>query len=175
MGMEKKSKNILLDGIIIIIALIVALNIHKNNVNEKNKLIQEKGSELNKNAVLGEIAGLEGKIGSYKSQVNRNAPDSSRIISVINKMAQESGIKVDSIRPQQKQSLDFYIEDKYALSFMAYDYHTLGKFIHRLETNPDFFFVVEEVSLREQAGQAAGPENKLQISAQVVLSAIFLN
>jgi hypothetical protein len=175
MEREFKSKNILIDGIIIIVALIVALNLHHSNEAKKKSLFQEKTGELNKNAVLGEIASLEKMIGSYKSQVNKNPDDSSRIISVINSIAQQAGVTINSTRPEQKQASAFFTKDRYALNFTAKDYHALGNFISRLETNTAFFLTVENISLQKQALASSGDENENQISAQITVSALFLN
>lgn len=173
MNQDSRSKNILLDGIIVIVALVVAWNIYNGNVNKKKALTEEKRIEQEKNEVLQEIVTLEGKISSYKAQINKNVSDSSRIIGVINSLAQASGIKINSIRPEQKINKDFYSLEEYGLSFNIYDYHTLGKFISKLETSQDFFFVIDNVGLQEQSLGTTG--DAVEILVQMRIGIIFIN
>lgn len=173
MNQDSRSKNILLDGIIVIVALVVTWNIYNANVNKRKSLFEEKETAQKKNEVLRQIVALEGKIDSYKVQINKNPPDSAKILNVINTMAQAAGVKLSSIKPEQRISKDFYSQDKYSLSFQVYDYHTLGKFISKLESNPDFFFAVDNVALQEQALVTTG--NMPEIIVQLSVSALFIN
>ncbi len=140
-----KYKNRILNSAIIIIALIIAGNIYKNQSLKAGQLLEKKEMETKKNAVLGNISRLEKKFSAYKKFVNKK--DISAVINTINNIARESGVKINSIKPQPELEEADYIKYPFLLAVNAKDYHSLGGFISKLESSPDIY-AVENINIR---------------------------
>ena len=136
--MLNKYKNLLLNVLIIIVAGIIAGNIYKAQSLKVVSLERQKDAETKKNEVLGDISGLEKKIGSYKEFINKK--DIASIINTINRIAQESSVKITAIKPQREIGEDRdYLRYPFVLTVDAGDYHALGKFIAKLESSADIY------------------------------------
>jgi Tfp pilus assembly protein PilO len=144
---ENSGKNNLnfLSAIIIVVAVIVAYNIFKNQNQQIDKLKSQAETETKKNVVLKEISQIEKKIASYKVLLARK--DASSVMNNLQNMARESGAKIESIRPSTEQRLAEYIKVPFSLSVRVPNYHALGRFISKVEGSKDVY-MVENVDIR---------------------------
>jgi Tfp pilus assembly protein PilO len=149
MAIETKSKNILLNFIIIVVALVIAFNfIYKKQEQELQNLMAQKEAELKKNAVLENIVRLEGNIDNYKNLLPQK--DVSQTITSINDLAREAKVKIVSIKPLPADQVSTaYAKSSFDVSVSAPTYHVLGKFISSLESYQDVF-IVEFVDISSQ-------------------------
>lgn len=152
-------KNYILNIIIIGLVLIIAMNIHKNQTKNIALLRETKKLEIRKNAVLGDIAQSEEKIRVFKDAVNKK--DISSTMNTVSNIAKDLSIKIISFKPQSERNYTFYVKYPFDLSISAPDYHSIGKFISKLENHPDIY-TVDRISIRPLLARGEGaPTHKL--------------
>ncbi|MCM8795762.1 MAG: type 4a pilus biogenesis protein PilO [Candidatus Omnitrophica bacterium] len=177
--MDFKYKNQLVNIFIIILGLIVASNIYKTQDKIMQTLKTEKEEAVKKSGILGEIKQLEKKINVYKKYLTKKDP--LILTNNINNFAQESGVKIISVRPEGEIEYPAYIQYSFSLVISASDYHKIGSFISKLENSVDIYIIeslniessnflrsTEQTEARQiEAGQTE------EINATLVLSTIF--
>jgi Tfp pilus assembly protein PilO len=150
-GALSKYKNVFVNIAVVLVSLFIAFNfIYKKQQAEMAVLQEKKQTEEKKNVVLDNISLLEKKIDAYTVLLAKK--DASAVISSINEMAKASGVKIVSIRPGQEQQASDYMKSSFDLSLQVDSYHTLGKFISRLESYRDVY-VVDSVEIRPDQGK----------------------
>ncbi|MEW6101457.1 MAG: hypothetical protein AB1481_04100, partial [Candidatus Omnitrophota bacterium] len=102
-----KYKNLILNILFLILALLIANNIYKKQVREIGKIRSQKENEIKKAEVLKEIVGLDKKLGAYRSLFTIR--DSSEVVANINALAGEYDININSIRPEPEQRMARFI------------------------------------------------------------------
>jgi len=142
----EKYKNKILNVLVVIIAIFIANNIYKNQTALIMSLNKAKDMEEKKNLVLGQISELEKKFKVRKDFINNK--DISLSINNINGIAQELGVKINAIRPQEKRDYPLYTKYPFDLSLNFKDYHQLGTFISRLESHQDIY-IIEKINIRK--------------------------
>ncbi len=148
-------KNKILNIAIVIIALIIANNIYKAQANAVALLRENKDVELKKNALLGDVKASEDKMNTYKDAINKK--DASSVINTIGDIANESGVKITSLRPGEEKASQFYTTYPFDLVVNAETYHDIGKFISRLESHPDIYMVeLADIRTEEEQGEGKG-------------------
>ena len=160
-----RSKSLILNVIVGIVALMIALQIYKGKMKEKDSLLLEKETEQKKNAVLANIADLEKDMDVLQTYVAKK--DSSDIVNILSNIAKQSSVQITSIRPQSSESGNFYTKDLFTLSVSAPDYHELSKFVANVESYPENIFIIEAVNVD------AGDTRANNLNAQIQLSTIF--
>jgi Tfp pilus assembly protein PilO len=158
------NKNIILNFIIIIIALSFAYNLYKNEQKNLALLKEKKETETKKNAVLEEIKQSEKVIFAYKDFIN--GKDITAVINTLNKTAKEFSINILSMRPLPEESFPLYTKFPFNLRIEVNDYHTIGKFISRLESHPDIY-EVETVTIAPDSNAPGAEVNKLIIDLKI--------
>lgn len=138
-GIVTRYKNIILNIILVLAAVFISLRIYANQQKNMGLLDKKKVDELNKNKMAGEISQSEKKIIAYRDYLNKK--DVNSVIGTIGELAVSSSIKLVSVRPEKEQPLQVYIKQPFTLSLAVPDYHTLGKFIAKLESHPDIYIV----------------------------------
>jgi len=133
------NKNIFINIAIILIALPIAINIHKFQLKNIKLLEEEKGIEIKKNEVLENIGQLEKIISSYKDYLNKK--DISLVMNNLSNTAKGAGVNIISFRPHTPEDYPMYIKYSFDLVIGVDSYHALGKFISDLESSPDVYFV----------------------------------
>ncbi len=133
------SRNKIVNGIIILCAIIISYNIYNKQAQGIAVLKQSKELELKKNDVLREIILSENRITTYKHFVNNK--DISSIIYKLHNIANDSGVLMKSIKPLDIHSYPVYVSYPYVLSVSARTYADLGKFISMLENSPDVYLI----------------------------------
>jgi len=134
-----KYKNIILNILVIVLALVISNFIYKNQAKafEKIKLNNEK--ELKKNRVLNNIKRLDNAFLTYKKAINKK--DVSLLINNISNIARESGLSIDLLKPLAENTESVYINYPFELKMRANSYHEVGRFMSKLESDPDIYIV----------------------------------
>jgi len=139
-----KYKNRVFNLAVILLAIIVALSIYGKQARDVKLLRNKKEVEKKKNVVLGDIVKLETKVDAYRELlVNK---DTGSIIGSISNMAKESGVKIISMRPEKEQKYQDYIKLPFSLVVNAFDYHSLGDFVSRIESHSDVY-IIEDIRI----------------------------
>jgi len=132
-------KNKIINGAIILIAVIIGYNLYSSQVKGVEQLKVNIDTEHKKNEVLGNLNVLETKTDSYKKLVNKK--DINSIMNSVGGLAREANIKVDVFKPADEKSFPLYTKYIYSLKISCPDYITLGKFISFLENSPEIFAI----------------------------------
>lgn len=145
-----KHKNAALNIGLIIVAFLIAQNIYKNDSRQVDELKNKGVLEQQKNDELDKISKLEKKIDYFKGLFSEK--DSGLVMSAIAGIARESGVKIVSMRPTvQGQDLSEYLKYYFDLTISADDYHAIGRFVSRLESFKDIYFVDDaQIASRNQ-------------------------
>jgi len=141
--LSNKNLNIknIVNILIILITLIVAINLFKSQGRNIQLLKERQEQETKKNALLGNISQLEKKIVPYKNTFNKNKKDISLVLNTVSNIANESNMKIISIRPNKEQDFPEYSKYSFDLVAGTDSYHVLGQFISNLESHPDVYMV----------------------------------
>jgi len=157
-----KYKNAAINGVVVLLAVFIAFNfIYKKQQANIAALDETRKSEEKKNLLLDNISLLENKIDAYSRLLVKKDPSS--VINSINEMARASGIKILSIRPALEQEYPDYIKSTFDLSVQADTYHTLGKFVSKVENYGDVY-MVDSVDIRRET-QGEGLIVNLKVSS----------
>lgn len=155
-----KLKDNALNLSIILVAFFISYNIYKKQNAEIAVLLESKAIEVKKSAILEKISGTEKRINLYKNFLTEKNANS--VISFINEIAGGMGIKVVSIRPEaQSEDNEYIVKHPFGLTVETQDYHSLGKFISRIENHSDFYVVDNLNILAEQEAQKVTAQLKL--------------
>ncbi len=159
-----KYKNRILNVAIIAVALLTAYNIYKDQSKIIQKLESNRQKEVEKNEILGKISKLDKKFRSYKSFMNKK--DVSLIIDNLGSIAELSGAKIISIKPDPEQTYPLYIKYAFNLGVAVGSYNTLGKFINKLEKSDDVY-VVEGLGIFPEGSGKEGENKGLTVNMRV--------
>jgi len=142
-----KYKNKIINIAVIIVALIISNNIYKRQVSGMESLMQKKDTEIKNNSVIENINQFEQRFNAYRKLMVKK--DAGLVINAISDMAKQSGVKIISIRPESEQRSSSYIKFPFTLMVTAANYHSLGKFISKLESSQDVF-IVEGIEMKSE-------------------------
>ncbi len=134
-----KYKNALLNVAIIALALVISKNIYQNQAKEISTLMQLKESAQKKNAALEDISQLQKKFAVFRASINNK--DIAIVMGKISDIAKEYGIKILSVRPLPDKDCGTYTAYAFDLNITSASYHNLGKFISKLESSPDIYYI----------------------------------
>lgn len=155
---------------LIILTLIIASSIYRNQSKGIESLNVKKDTEIKKNEVLKETSQLETRIKFYKNLLSKK--DASLVINTISNIAKDSNVMLISIKPSTEENQPLYIKYPFVLVIGADSYHAIGKFISKIENQSDIY-LVEAISIKLQGGsqrqekESAGvpePTNKLIVN-----------
>ena len=130
--------------VIIVLFVFISSNIYKSASKNITALSDKRDEESKKNKVLEDISLEENKVTDLKSFINTK--DINLVITTINDIAKESGLKVASIRPGAPQDVGLYTKYPFAMVLDAPNYNTVGVFLSKLESHPDIY-IVESVDI----------------------------
>ncbi|MBI4707883.1 MAG: type 4a pilus biogenesis protein PilO [Candidatus Omnitrophica bacterium] len=154
-----KIKKSFLTIFILGLALIIAFNIYQAQNKELDQLRIRKENEAKKNVLLAEVSTLENRIQSYKNLLGRKDPN--LIMNSLSKAAQDTGVKISSIRPEAENIQPNYIKIPFSLQVIAPDYNSFGNFVSMVENDKDVYLV-------EDARINSSSEKGLDISLKVI-------
>jgi hypothetical protein len=145
-----KNKNKIVNIAVLILALLISNNVYKKLSHDSEAIRKKKDTEAKKNEVLVEINIMERKIDSFGKLLTRK--DASTAMNAVGNIAKETGIKIVSIKPEPEQKFPDYTKLLFTLIINADGYHSLGKFISRLESSEDVY-VIDSIDMRFESGQ----------------------
>ena len=158
-----KLENISINQIVTIAILLVAVlggvKIYKGQTKKVIALRQACVKQQQKNELLSSIGELKTKFEFYRGQAK--PAEQREIINRITNLAEASGVKIISIKPEGKSSnvhrgkSKVYNEEFFTLKTEVKDYHGLGKFINNLENDP-MIFLVSNLGLSLQISAETG-------------------
>lgn len=156
--------------VIIVFTLIVAGGIYKSQSSILRSISLQKDTELSKSKVLSEINQSEKKIKSYQGMLMEK--NEAAITDKITKLAKDSNIKIISIEPGTQEKQPLYIKYPFILTIDADSYHTVGKFISKIENYSDLYSVgaisikpiEESEASTQESGQGASAKDKLMVN-----------
>lgn len=158
------SKNKIVGIAIIIFALIIGYKIYKAQDRAVGLLGQKKEWEIKKNASLDNIRQFEKKINFYKNKVNKK--EVSSLINTLSSITSDSEVKIISLTPLQEMGYPLYTKYPFKLAVSAGDYDVIGRFIGKLENNPDIYIVESAVlkpNVKMEMVSPAGPNDGLTL------------
>jgi len=170
MNLFLKAKQKLLSIGIIVFTLVLTLIINGIQTQKIGSLSAKKDAELKKNEVLKDITRSEKAIKLYKDLFSKR--DASLIMNTISNIAKDSNIKLSSIKPGKEQSYPLYTRYPFILVIGADNYHAIGKFVSRIENQPEVYYV-DVISIKSQEesqaqnkelAQEPGQENKIIVN-----------
>ncbi|MDI6605997.1 MAG: type 4a pilus biogenesis protein PilO [Candidatus Omnitrophota bacterium] len=164
-----KYKKSLLNIAVILGALLIAFRIYMGQDKEITGLKQQKENEVKKNIVLEDIEKLEKKLNSYKKFLNKK--DILESIRKLSNIAKSSSVNIISLIPQEVKETPDYTLYPFNLSILAQNYHTLAKFINKLEKDDDVY-MIDLLSITPQ-GSGDEKEGPAELKAQMQLSTIL--
>lgn len=150
---------------VIIIFVVISINIYKSQTKNTASLNERKDTETKKNKVLEEIGQLQKNIDDLTNLVN--SKDISATINNLNNMAREFSVKISAIKPAGIQDFPLYTKYPFELTVEADNYHQIGKFISKIETNPNIY-TVESLSMHPQADNQLG-----EVTASLKISTVL--
>ena len=158
-------KNKILNVAIIVVSLFTAYNIYKDQAKVIQNLNGNKQKEIEKNEILGSISKVDKKIRAYKAFMNKK--DASLIIDDLGNIADNSNVKLISIKPDPEQMYPLYVKYAFNLGVTVDNYNTLGKFINKLEKSDDVY-VIEALGVSvEHASSKEGEMKGLMVIMRV--------
>jgi hypothetical protein len=138
-----KQRNKILNIGIILLTFIIANNIYKSQIKSIQSLREKIEAETKKNEMLSNISQSEKILNAYKNLLNKK--DISQVksisISTISNIAKDSNVKIALVKPLAEDNQSVYSRYSFSLVLNAPNYHNVGKFINRLESHPDVYFV----------------------------------
>jgi Tfp pilus assembly protein PilO len=134
-----KYKNTIFNILIVIVALIISNIIYKSQSKTFEILKLNNEKELKKNKVLNNIKRLDEAFLNYKNAINKK--DVSLLINNISSIARDSGLVIDLLKPLTESAESIYINYPFELRMHANSYHEVGRFMSRLESDPDIYIV----------------------------------
>lgn len=138
---------------VIIIFVVISINVYKNQTKNTASLNERKDTETKKNKVMEEIVQLQKNIDDLTNLVN--SKDIYATINNLNNMAREFSVKISAIKPITEQDFILYTKYPFELTVEADNYHQIGKFISKIESNPNIY-IVESLSMHPQADNQPG-------------------
>ncbi len=167
-----KLKNMLLNAGIIIVALFIAYNIFNAGNSNANSLKARINEEEKKNSELEKISKLEQRLAVYRNLLSKR--DASAVMADIGDIGKAAGVKIISLKPAQRESKSAYTKEIFDLKVSVKDYHTLAKFINKIETYNNVY-IVESMEISSiDTGMQAGPEDKL-LTVSLKISSVSAN
>jgi Tfp pilus assembly protein PilO len=137
---------------VILVCVIAAYKIFASQMKQVEAIKAETQTAQQKNSILGEIAQSERKLKNLRRSINNK--DETAVINTLNTIAKKNGAKIIELKPIPEQKILGYTRYPFALNVAVDNYHTLGRFISALESDP-FLFTVDNISVNnEQIGES---------------------
>jgi hypothetical protein len=165
----ERNKNIILNIGIIVLALFIAFRMHSSSNVEVNTLIEQQGSELEKNKVAEDIAMLEQKSETYKKTFIKR--DLAAIMDILTGIAKNTSVKILSVKPYTEEAFDSYFNSSFLITLNAPGYHALSNFISKIESHKDIY-LVSEINISSALSQSNTPEASTDLGVSLKINII---
>jgi Tfp pilus assembly protein PilO len=146
-----KAKNKIINVVVLIIGVVVALQVYKGNLKKIEVLRGQQDAERKKNELLSEISQLDAKLDAFRNTLSPK--DVNTVMNSITVLAQETGLKIMSFRPSIDQPYPEYVKSPYNLEVSAPDYHSLGRFVSKVESASEMY-MVDRMNIRTSSADA---------------------
>jgi len=166
-GMDK-IKNLGINLVIIIAAVIAAFYIYGKQDKKIKELQNTKYNEIKKNEVLVDLSKLNKKLEGYKKLLP--AQDKSTLSNRIGTIVRDSGAKITSMRPSVEGRVSIYGRYVFDLDISVDSYANLGKLVNALE-NAEEVYMVEVLEVNPVLDSVG--EKFKEIKANLQISAIY--
>lgn len=122
-------------------------------------------SETQRYEVLGSLDKTQRFISAYNNLINKK--DISLSINIISNIARDTKINILFIKPAATEEYPIYTKFPFNLVVGA-NYHELGRFINKLESHPDIFFVDKLIiKPKETTGKESAKESNLNVELTI--------
>lgn len=160
-------KNILNIGVILV-CVFIAYKIFVSQAEQVKAIKAETQVAEQKNMVLAQIVQSEKRLKSLRRNINNK--DETSVINTLNMIAKDFGVKIIELRPVPEQKVLGYIKYPFALNIALDNYHTLGRFMSALESNP-FLFTIDNISVNNEE---AGESRRYRLHVNLEVSTILI-
>ena len=167
----RQYKNQIFNIMIIVLALIIANVLYKNQARTAESLKIQKEEAIRVNELLSQISASESEINLYKDALGVN--ETSELINEINSIAKQSEVKIISIKPGEKTLFSSYSKQKFEISVTSPSSHYIGKFVNGLE-NSSAAFIVEDFNEASTTGETQYGQQE-EGAGEGVIAKIILN
>lgn len=177
MTIKKDRLNQIASLLLLLVACLVAIKIFQGQNKKIVQLRQINNEQEKKNEILLHLGDLNKRITMYKESYKLK--DSREIINTITNLAQASGVKIISLKPQdrppERMRARGRIYDKifFNLLIQVDDYYQISKFISRLENSPMLFFIESLDVRREEAAETELPMLPEKLDIKLIISKLF--
>lgn len=159
-----KYKSNIANLLLIIIFVFISINIYKAQVKNMNSMKERKEVDAKKNKALEDLSQLQKKIDDLVNFVNNK--DIYATITNFNNIAKESSIQIISIKPAGEQDSPLYVKYPFELVVEAANYHQIGRFVSKIESNPSVY-AVEYLTMRPVYETQYGRVKKIDTSLKI--------
>ncbi len=168
----KDFKGQILNIVVIFAFILMSSQIYRAQMNKVKSLLEQKEKEIKKKGVLAEINQTEKSLASYGKLFGKK--DRSLVINTINVISRDLGIKVNSIKPEDVEDYsDYILKYPFRVAIIADNYHAIGRFIQRLETYPDAYYIVGGLKIEAADVTKEGPK-AYKLAAELIASGFSL-
>jgi Tfp pilus assembly protein PilO len=154
---------------VIAVCIIVAQRIFVSQMKQVEAIKAETQAAQQKNLILGEIVQSEKKLKNLRRSINLDGKETS-VINTLNTIAKNIGVKIVELKPVPEQVTLGYTKYPFVLNVAVDNYHTLGKFMSALESNP-FLFTIDNISVNNEA---VGESRRYRLHVNLEVSTILI-
>jgi len=164
--------------VILLIAGLVALNIYQRQNKKIDSVLKLHKDQSEKNELLLRIGDVNKIMESFQESFGPR--DRREIINTITNIARSSGVDIIALRPQErakKVKSEIYDKVFFDVDIQANNYHEIGKFLSRLESNP-IIFIAESIIIEPVSDTRKTKKTELDIEleklgARLTISQLF--
>lgn len=158
------SKGKILHIILILFSLRIAHTIYGKSVKSLASLTEEKEIELKKNETLKDIQNTQKKVDGLMQMINKK--DVTLIMDKLGDIAKESFVKIVMLKLNPEKDFPAYTQHSFILTVDANNYHDIGKFITKIESQSDMY-QVESCSIKTGAQRLDNSQTKLTMELKI--------
>jgi Tfp pilus assembly protein PilO len=165
----ERNKNLIVNIAVVIVALFIAWHLHQSANQKIGLLVQQQGSELEKNKIVEEISALEQKSENYKNTFVKR--DLSEIMDILTQVAKNSSVKILSVKPFAEEPNENYYNSSFLITLKEVSYHALGDFISKVENHKDIY-LVSEINISSVSSQPSAPSDRNELGVILKINTI---
>lgn len=173
----KISLNQIISLVILIVACLIAITIHRKENEKVEQIRQIQQEQKRKNDILISVKDLRKRVEAYKHAFEPK--DSRKIINTItNLAAATTGVEIVSLKPQKmstgpdREGSKIYDKAFFHLAIKVEGYHQLATFISSLENNP-IMFIIESLQVNDiQIARAVTGTKVVKLQVGLIISVI---
>jgi Tfp pilus assembly protein PilO len=169
-GLITKQKNRIADIAIILLTIIIMSNIYKSQAKAIKSVRDKIDAETQRYEVLGNMDKSNRIISAYNTLINTK--DISLAINNISNIARDAKINILFIKPAATEEYPAYTKSPFNMVMSAASYHEIGRFINKLESHPDIYFV-DSIIIKPKEIIGKGSAKEYNLNAELTISTIL--